>query len=113
MKDAQWTKIQKAGNSLGPRKKGKETIVTGVSSAGINIPQAVINSIDPSNQFVVLSSSEDKLEEGEIQHPEGFEVENEVSLAMEQVGPNFFSPKGVGEVSPLWSGLVLPLPMLK
>ena len=66
MKDAQWTKIQKAGNSLGPRKKGKEKIVTGVSSVGTNFPQAVINSIVPSNQFAVLSSFEDKLEEGEI-----------------------------------------------
>ena len=96
VKDAEWTKIQKACNSLGPRKKGKEKIVTGVSSAGTNIPQAVINSIDPSNQFVVLGSSEDKLEEGEIQHLEGFEVENEVSVTMDQVGPDFLSPKGVG-----------------
>ena len=60
----------------------------------------MINSIDPSNQFVVLSSSKDKLEEGEIQHLEGFEVENEVSVAMDQVGPDFLSPKGVGEVFP-------------
>ena len=60
----------------------------------------MINSIVPSNQFVVLGSSEDKLEEGEIQHPKGLKVENEVLVAMEQVGPDFLSPKGVGEVSP-------------
>ena len=59
----------------------------------------MINSIVPSNQFVVLGSSEDKLEEGEIQHLEGFVVENKVSVTMDQVGPDFLSPKGVGEVS--------------
>ena len=64
VKDAQWTQVQKARTSQGPRKKGKEKSGSGVSIIGEIPSQAMETSNGHSNQYDVLISSEDILEEG-------------------------------------------------
>ena len=107
-KDAQWTQVQKAGTSQGPRKKGKEKTGTRNSLIGKNPPQAVDTSNGHSNHFVVLGSSKDILKEGELQQIDGLVMETEVIVTPYQAGPSFSNPPGVGESTPVPIGDISP-----
>ena len=78
------------------------------SSVGKKLPQAVNTFNGTSNQFAVLSSSEDILEEGELHHLDGIVMETEVIVTTDQFGPSFSTPTWVGEYSPTPIGAISP-----
>ena len=68
-------------------------------------PQVVDSSKFPSNQFVVLNSSDAILEEGELQQFDGLVLDSKVVIVTpEQVGPSISTPLWDGEPSLAPSG---------
>ena len=110
-KEDQWTQVQKGNSNQGARKKGKEVkSISGAPAAkGPSASHVVVSPKAAPNPFFVLSSSENILEEGEMEQLDTLDIGTNESIPLkDQADSSFLSP-GVSplpkEISPSYADI--------